>query len=254
MKIIPLYSGSSGNATIVKSDGACVLIDAGVSVKRLLEGLKMHGESLESISALLLTHTHNDHIAGVQKLVFQKPHLKVYGGGDAEKYALCTGFEKISADSEICVGDMKITTFPVPHDVPCFGFAFEDGKEKVGYATDIGEITPQTLGHLMGSKTVMIEANYDDTLLASGEYPIFLKRRIASNHGHLSNLQSGEACVKLLENGTKNFILAHLSEKSNTPETAYNAVQNAFLASGAKMFEDYRLCVAKRSCATLSEK
>ncbi len=246
MKVIPLFSGSSGNATLIKSESGNILIDAGVSVPRLVKMLNLHGESLESISAVLITHTHKDHINGMQRLVFQKPHMKVFGGKDSEKYALCTGFESFSAGDKITVANKEITIFPVPHDVPCFGFVVCDGSEKVGYATDIGEVTDKTLSHLAGVKTVMIEANYDDTMLAKGEYPIFLKRRISSVHGHLSNVQCASACEKLLNLGTENFILAHLSEQNNTPEIAYKEVRSGFDSVGAKQFADYNLTVARR--------
>lgn len=246
MKVIPLFSGSNGNSTLIKSEKGNILIDVGVSVSRLLSGLKQHGESLESLDGILLTHTHKDHVAGVQRLVFQKPHLKVFGGKDSEKYALCTGFEEVKAGDRIQIADMNISIFPVPHDVPCFGFSIETDSEKIGYATDIGELTKQTLDHLLGSKTVMIESNYDESLLAKGEYPIYLKRRISSVHGHLSNTQCASACKSLIESGTKNFILAHLSQQNNTPEIAYQETKTALESCGAKLFCDYTLHVAKR--------
>ncbi len=246
MKIIPLFSGSNGNCTLVKSNNTSVLIDAGVSVPKILAALKTRGESFESLSAVVLTHSHQDHVKGMQRLVFQKPHMKVYGGADVEKFALCTGFEQIKAGSVFEVGDIQIKCFPVPHDVPCFGYTFENGVDKVGYATDIGEVTSQTISHLIGSGTVMIESNYDDTLLAKGEYPIYLKRRISSLHGHLSNNQAKEAVLKLLGHGTRNFILAHLSAQNNTPEMAYKETQNHLKQNGATLFSDYTLHVAKR--------
>lgn len=246
MKIIPLFSGSSGNSTLIKSESGNILIDAGISLPKLLKMLKMHGESLESISAILITHTHKDHVSGMQRLVFSKPHMKVFGGADAEKYALCTGFESFSAGDKITVANKEISIFPVPHDVPCYGFTVTDGVEKIGYATDIGEVTDNTIAHLEGAKTVMIESNYDDTLLENGDYPIFLKRRISSVHGHLSNSQCQKACEKLFALGTQNFILAHLSEQNNTPEIAYQHVRDGFSQMGAKQFCDYNLTVAKR--------
>ncbi len=246
MKIIPLFSGSNGNATLVKSGGANILIDAGVSVSRLLDSLKKRGESFESIDALFLTHSHGDHVKGVQRLVFQKPHMKVFGSADVEKYALCTGFESIKAGDKINVADIEVASFAVPHDVPCLGFTFQTESEKVGYATDIGEVTSQTIAHLCGCETVMIEANYDDVLLEKGEYPIYLKRRISSVHGHLSNAQSAKACLNLLSHGTKNFILAHLSAQNNSPEIAYREVRNFLKENGADLFSDYTLQVAKR--------
>lgn len=246
MKIIPLFSGSNGNCTLIKSENASVLIDAGVSVPKILSALKMRGESFESLSAIVLTHSHQDHVKGVQRLVFQKPQMKVYGCADVEKFALCTGFETIKAGDSFDVLDINIKSFAVPHDVPCLGFTFENESGKVGYATDIGEVTSQTISHLVGSETVMIESNYDDTLLAKGDYPIYLKRRISSVHGHLANAQAKEAVLTLLNHGTKNFILAHLSAQNNTPEMAYKETQNHLKANGANLFSDYTLHVAKR--------
>ncbi len=246
MKMIPLFSGSNGNATLIKSGNVKILLDCGVSVPRLVSGLKNHGESLESISAVFLTHSHQDHVKGAQKLVFQKPHLKVYGSGDVERYAMCMNFQKISSGEKIQIGDVEVLPFAVPHDVACFGFTFENEMEKCGYATDMGEVDSEIISHLAGSKTVMIESNYDEYLLQSGRYPAFLKRRIASGHGHLSNLQTKKVCEKLLAKNTQNFILAHLSEQNNTPEIAYSETKSHFDLLGAKLFSDYTLQVAKR--------
>ncbi len=231
LNLISLFSSSSGNCTYVFNDDTKLLVDIGVSAKRLTEALKNMNILPEEINGVLITHEHSDHIKGIR--VFCKKHnIPVYASKKTWQalvsleipQSLKNNFEPLES---FYIGSIKILPFPIPHDAidPC-GFNLVYNDEKVTVATDVGHITPQLLSSFENSKTILLESNHDVDMLRAGSYPYLLKQRIIGNYGHLSNVTSAETVEYLIKKGTKNFILAHLSESNNIPSLALETVKS----------------------------
>ncbi len=231
LNLISLFSSSSGNCTYVFSEKTKILVDIGVSAKRLTDKLTELNINPAEIQAILITHEHSDHVKGI-KVFSKKYNIPVFSSKKTWETlvsleispSLKNNFE---ISEEFSIGDIKIIPFPIPHDAidPC-GFNLFCGKEKVTVATDIGHITSDLLSSFENSKTILLESNHDINMLKAGDYPYLLKQRIIGNYGHLSNLSSAETVEYLIKKGTKNFILAHLSEKNNIPALALETVKS----------------------------
>lgn len=249
-RIYPLFSSSKGNATFIGTPEGGILIDAGVSAKRLKDGLTRCGLSFSSIRGIFITHSHSDHIAGLRVLskqisvpIFAQPLTMrelIDGGHVAE------GASLRELDSHpFCFSDMQVTPFDTPHDtVQSCGYRIDlpDGR-CCAVCTDLGFVPQNVAKMLHGCDLVLLEANYDENMLRTGPYPRQLQNRIASSSGHLSNRAAGEAAKKLIASGTARLILGHLSENNNTPQLAEEAVVSAL--TGAKRGLDYMLDIAK---------
>lgn len=230
MRVINLASGSKGNATLIEHNSTRILVDAGLPLKDLEERLKNAGCEAGFVSAVLVSHNHIDHTRSVARFAkkygtpvflarecFFDPHLKDINGAQKQEIGL----------DDFFVGDILVSTFEVPHDaLKTLGFVFCCDGNKISLVTDVGRLDDLAINKLAGSNLIMIESNYDDYLLENGPYPYPLKRRIASNMGHLSNVDCAKAVVKLSKMGTKYFMLMHLSEINNTPQIAYNTTMN----------------------------
>ncbi len=250
MKFCPLCSGSSGNATYIETDGARILIDAGLSCKRITELLGRIGVSPEQLSAILITHEHNDHVRGVD-ILSKKYDLKVYANADT--WSVLKPVLKDVAPKNVCVFESdrefyldgaRILPFTVPHDaIHCVGFTVTAGGKKVGVCTDLGRVDLRILSILSGCDLLLFEANHDVDMLMAGSYPYLLKKRILSGNGHMNNDDCGKALVKLHESGVKNVILGHLSRENNYPELALVAVRAALEEAG---IDDMQIAVAAR--------
>ncbi len=238
-KIFTLYSGSGGNAVFVKVGGTSVLIDAGKSARTLCRALTDIGECIDNISAIFITHEHGDHISALETLS-KKNEIPIHIRSlSAEKFDSLPPDAPIHSrlcrhTDDICeqVGEIKLSSFRTPHDSRMsvgyrIEFEDEDGTHTVGIATDIGFASPEVKKGLLGCEAVILEANHDINMLMTGPYPRELKRRVASNRGHLSNEASAELAAFLAENGTKSFLLAHLSLENNEPQLALDTVQSA---------------------------
>ncbi len=233
-RIYPLFSSSKGNCTYIGSKNEGILIDNGVSYAKLCKGLEANGLSVGSIKAVFITHEHSDHIKGLSMLTKKNSGVTVY----AQSYTLdllcesgCIhgGCEEIKDSVEIC--GMTVTCFNTMHDTKesCgYKITFEDGKS-CAVCTDLGKVTDIVYDSLIGTDVVLLEANYDVEMLRNGSYPYYLKTRIFSNNGHLSNLESGRFAAQLVENGTSRIILGHLSQDNNTPQTAQATVEKEML-------------------------
>lgn len=253
VRLISLYSGSSGNAFLIATPTGNLLIDAGKSAKALSRALESVGVSSESIGAILVTHEHADHVNALP--VFLKKHpLSVYlpkksaqrMSTDATVAPYLIGFEQ---DFSKDILGMRVTAFPTPHDTAAsVGYRIEipqgDAHITVGYATDIGYVTREIEEGLSGCDAVILESNHDVEMLTHGPYPAHLKQRILSRRGHLSNPESALLAAKLCARGTKSLMLAHLSQENNTPELAYD---EAFCAIADTRVH---LCVAQPSTTT----
>ncbi|MBQ8310512.1 MAG: MBL fold metallo-hydrolase [Clostridia bacterium] len=231
IRILSLYSGSTGNAFLITSPVGTLLIDAGKSARQLLRALDEAHVDPAQIGAILLTHEHNDHISALSVFLKKHPipvHLPqgcVYKleGDPAIAPHLCPHPPIDTA--ELC--GMRVTSFPTPHDSRAsVGYRIEipygDTTIRVGYATDIGYVSPAVEEGLLGCDAVILESNHDLDMLMNGIYPYQLKQRVASRRGHLSNPDSAYFASRLCANGTKSLMLAHLSQENNTPDTAYS--------------------------------
>ena len=231
MKITTLYSGSGGNAVYIEAGDAVILIDAGKSARKLCSALCEIGSSIDRIDAIFITHEHNDHISSLETLT-KKHKIPIHmAEGCAEKFScerFCTLKECLVSHSPVFEVDIKGTTvssFPTPHDSKMsVGYRIEfcdvEKKHSIGIATDIGYVTDAVCKGLCGCEAVILESNHDLEMLESGPYPYDLKKRILSKRGHLSNKDSALFAAHLVQKGTRSFLLAHLSEENNTPQTA----------------------------------
>lgn len=253
MKFCSLYSGSSGNSLFVASDTTRILVDSGLTGKKIQEGLKAIDVDPATINGMVITHEHDDHIksAGILSRRFNIP---IYANTKTWRaMAPMIGEvrdENIKVFNEydpFQIGDIVVKPFEIPHDAasPC-GYSFVHEDRKISIATDIGCMTPSILESIMDSDLVLLEANHDVEMLKIGPYPYVLKRRVLSDRGHLSNEAAGHAIVKLLEGRTKKIILGHLSNTNNYPELALQTVLSVLEMSGFKDGEDFFIDVAHR--------
>lgn len=232
-RIYPLFSSSKGNCTYIGTKSEGILIDDGVSYAKLKKGLEANGLSADSIRAVFITHEHSDHTKGLSMLT-KKNKVTVYAQSCTLELLCDSGCihgdcEEIKDSVEIC--GMTVSCFNTMHDTKesCgYKITFEDGKS-CAVCTDLGKVTDEVYNGLMGTDAVILEANYDVEMLRNGPYPYYLKTRIFSNNGHLSNLESGKFAAKLVEGGTTQIILGHLSQDNNTPEIAQATVEQQLL-------------------------
>lgn len=226
-----LYSGSSGNSLFVESENTKLLVDAGISSKKIEEALANLEIDPTSIDGILITHEHSDHVQGLGTFA-KKFNLPVFVN-EKTLDAMPKQKEKISEkniklfniNEKFEIGDLKVKPFSIPHDAanPCGFNIFKDDK-KISIATDIGHMTNGILKNLEDSIFIMLESNYDPEVLKYSKYPYQLKTRIAGPDGHLSNELAGKTISYLLNSGLKQAVLGHLSKQSNFPELAYKTV------------------------------
>lgn len=235
-----LYSGSSGNSLFVQSENTKILVDCGVSSKKIEEALKSMEIDASSIDAILITHEHIDHVKGLSVFA-SKFNIPVFASKDTFEQmdkAIVKIPEKNLKNFEInnkfTIGDLEISPFAIPHDAvnPCGFNIFKDDK-KISIATDIGHMTNSILKELEGSSFVLLESNYDTNVLKCCSYPFSLKSRISGPTGHLSNEIASKTISYLFKNcGLKSAMLGHLSKESNFYELAYQTVIDELLSNG----------------------
>jgi len=249
-RFCPLFSSSSGNSLYLSGGKTSLLVDVGVSYRRLKNGLSARNISPEDIDAILITHEHSDHIAGLAVLL-SNLDVPVYGSPETLEYILRNpkipaGRTFIECADTFCVEDIEVTPFDTPHDsLHSLGFRFNmPDQRKIVIATDLGHISDTVAEHLSGCDLVLLESNYDKGMLECSPYPYYLKRRIKGSHGHLSNDDCSTQIQNLVKNGSTYFVLGHLSEQNNMPEIAYQSSKTRL--EGANMRErlDYILQVA----------
>lgn len=249
-KMYPLFSSSKGNSTFIGSPEGGVLVDAGVSCKKICTALESHGISPAAIKGILITHIHTDHVKGL-KVLAKKHRIPIFAQNtnlnilsDKDMLPDCCKAYRID-DCEFTLGDLTVKAFETPHDAPAscgYKLTASNGKTAV-VCTDLGHITRTVWENIQGAEAVLIEANYDPDMLKNGSYPFELKKRIASNHGHLSNADCGRTVYDLLKTGTKKFILGHLSQENNLPDIAENTVLSTVV--GYDIERDFSLYTAR---------
>ena len=228
MIFCPLYSGSSGNALFVQAGNTRLLIDAGKSGKCIREALLSIGVEPATLNAILVTHEHSDHIAGVGVLC-RKYHIPVLANAPtwnamARKVGEIPPGMRLTFDShsDFYLGDIGVAPFLIPHDAAePVGFRLYHGALSISTATDLGRFTKALREQLSGSNLVLLESNHDPDMLRRNEhYSAALKERILGNRGHLSNAACADAVIQLAQTGVKQIILGHLSGENNLPELA----------------------------------
>jgi phosphoribosyl 1,2-cyclic phosphodiesterase len=251
-----LYSGSSGNSSFIETENTKILIDVGVSSKKVEEALASINVDPSSIDAILVTHEHSDHVQGLGTFS-KKFNVPVYANQETidnmpkqiDKIN-DSNVKKFKVTDKFCIGDLEINPFNIPHDAanPC-GFNFFKNKTKISISTDIGHMTNSILKNLEGSKFVLLEANYDPNVLKCSKYPFPLKKRIAGPTGHLPNEVAGKTISHLLNSGLHSAMLGHLSKESNFPELAYKTVMEELINNNYNE-TSLSLCVADRNGPT----
>ena len=253
LNIATLASGSSGNCMLVTDGSTHILIDAGISARRITTGLKALGVDPGELAAVLITHEHSDHISGLATLKKQLDFTLCTAAPTARQ--LCyrlAGLEDrlhtFQPGESFSVGGLHIGTFPTLHDCACpVGYTVTDGSgAKMALCTDLGVVTGAVEEGIRGARLVVAEANYDPERLRSGPYPVFLKERILSDHGHLSNEMGGALALFAVEQGARRIVLGHLSQENNSPAIAYRAVERALTGGGVWVGADCALSVAPR--------
>lgn len=229
LDIMPLGSGSRGNAWVVRNETTQIMIDAGLSCRQLTLRMNAAGIEPEATSALFISHEHHDHISGL-KLFARRfgPDIHI-AEKTLEKKDLRSGLHRtriIQPGMTVCVGALEISAIPVPHDAaePMAFSISEPSGDRITIATDLGHVTGLVRQYLSESSLIVIEANHDPEMLINGSYPWNLKQRIRGRFGHLSNIDAGEALRQSAHRGLKGVYLAHLSEENNTPEHAFGTV------------------------------
>ena len=248
-KFCNLYSGSSGNCSFVETDNTKLLIDCGVSSKKLEEALNSINVKTSELDGIIISHEHSDHIKGLATIC-KKYNIPVY----ANNATFTNIKQNISDDIKIKfktnekfeVGDIKIFPFQIPHDAadPC-GFNLYHDNKKITVATDIGHMENSILKKLDESDFLLLESNYEPDMLKCSKYPYMLKKRILGPNGHLSNEDAGLTISELVKSGLTNIMLGHLSEQNNFPELAYQTVMTSIISRNVDV-DKLKLQVADR--------
>ena len=256
MRLMTIASGSSGNCIYVGSGNTHILIDSGISRKKIADGLALAGLSMKDISAVFVTHEHIDHIKGLG-VISRKDSIPIYSTkGTIRGIKECSSlgemdeslFNEINADADVFVNDLQIHPFKVSHDAnEPVAYTVKCKEKKIGIATDLGFYDDYIVDNIKGSQAMLIEANHDVNLLQVGSYPYYLKQRILSNKGHLSNETSCHLIDSLLENDVKNIFLGHLSKENNYDKLAYETVRLEIDMSDSEYrADDFDITVANR--------
>jgi phosphoribosyl 1,2-cyclic phosphodiesterase len=234
MRLSSIASGSSGNAIYVGSEDTHILIDAGISAKRIESGLKELGLKGEDLDAVLLTHEHSDHVKGL-KVLSARYGFPVYATKGTLSAVKKNGYigeypddllNTVSADREFQIGDLTLKPFSIDHDAEePVAYRISGGGKSAAVATDMGHFTDYTVRNLSCLDALLVESNHDVRMLETGPYPYYLKRRILSDFGHLSNENAGRLIVRILHDNLKYIVLGHLSKENNFPDLAYETVR-----------------------------
>lgn len=260
MRVMSIASGSSGNCIYVGSEQTHLLIDAGISCKKVNEGLKELGLTGEDITGVLVTHEHADHIGGLG-VFLRKYKTPVYSAKETIQQ-ICSYknigklpegcFHCIEAGERFAVGDIEVEPLPVSHDAARpLAYRMDCGESSAAVVTDLGYYDNHLVERLQGLDAILLEANHDLRMLEVGPYPYYLKRRIAGNHGHLSNEASGQFLNELLHDKLKKVLLGHISKENNMAALALETVRSEIeMSSSCWHADDFSIEPAGRNCAS----
>ena len=252
LTVTTLASGSSGNAALVSCGGTHILLDAGISARRITTGLKELGVNPELLTAIFITHEHQDHIAGLQVLtkklrvpiVSTNPTCAELARKAPNTLDLLRSQE---AGTGLQVGRLWVESFSTPHDAAdSVGYAISGDSGRLVLCTDLGYATPEVKAAAADCDLILCEANHDVRWVQDGPYPYYLKERILGDHGHLSNEAGADLAIHAVEHGARTVILGHLSSENNTPAHAYEVVSRRMREAGIDPETDIHLSVAPR--------
>lgn len=256
MRMMSIASGSSGNCIYIGTDNTHILVDDGISKKKVLEGLAKLELSAEDIDAVLITHEHDDHIKGIG--VFERHCITpLYGTAETLEYishyknigAMPDGiYHSIEAGDSFKIKDLEICSVSVSHDaLNPVAYVFRSGDRRMGVVTDLGVYNEEIVENFTGLDAVLIEANHDVNMLLNGPYPYPLKQRILGQRGHLSNEACGQLLGQLLCDRTSRIVLGHLSKENNFPDLAYETVRMEInLGDNEFKADEFDIQVARR--------
>lgn len=258
MRLCSIASGSSGNCIYAGSEETHLLIDVGISGKRMEQGLHALNLTGKDIDGILVTHEHSDHIKGLG-VVARKYQIPIYTTGgtvDAMVRSNALGkvpegiFHEIREDESFTIKDVTVHPFTIPHDAAQpVGYRLECGGKSIGVATDLGKYNDYIVENLQNLDALLLEANHDIRMLQVGKYPYYLKQRILGDRGHLSNENAGRLLCRLLHDNLKAVFLGHLSKENNYEELAYETVcSEVTLGDNPYTSRDFKIQVAKRDC------
>jgi len=242
VRVVALGSGSRGNATLVEFGATRLLVEAGLSARTLARRLEEVGVAPRSVSAVLLSHEHQDHAFGAERFskLYEVPVVctpETLAALDVSPLHL-GGWVSLRPGEVLEIGDVRIDAFPVPHDAALpVGFALDGKGVRVGIVTDLGHATTLVAERLRGCQVLMVESNHDERMLQAGPYPWHLKQRIGGRMGHLSNDDTALLLERVADPECRAVILSHLSEKNNTPALARDAAGRALQRAGRKRVE-----------------
>lgn len=252
MQICTFASGSSGNCTFVRGGDTNILIDAGISARRITKSLSCLDVCPDTLSGILITHEHSDHMKGIETLV--KHHrIPIYTTEQTARQ-LCYRIaflddliRPVQPGEVFALGQCTVHAFKTPHDTSASAcFAIEHEGAKMALVTDLGHVTQDVMQAVKGAQMLVLESNHDTQWVESGPYPYFLKKRILGDHGHLSNEDSANFAKFAIEHGTKTILLAHLSSENNTPAHAHMVHSRILCASGIDLEREIHISVAPR--------
>lgn len=259
VKFMSLASGSSGNCYYIGTEKYGILIDAGIAVRTIKKRLKEAGISMEMIRAVFVTHDHADHIKGVGGLG-EKLNIPIYTTAHVHEginksrcmtEKLVTSARYLEKRQPMCLEDFHIESFEVPHDgTDNVGYCIEIDGKVFSFLTDLGEITPTAAVYIRKANYLVLESNYDDDMLRRGAYPSYLKGRITSRIGHLSNNDTAEFLAGNITGQLRYVWLCHLSKDNNHPELAYKTVECKLQEKGVIVGKDIQLCALKRTTSS----
>lgn len=257
MRMCSIASGSSGNCIYVGSTATHLLIDGGISCKKMEEGLRGLDLCGRDLDGILVTHEHSDHIAGLGVLC-KKYEVPIYASqgtidwmkNDSKLGSLDEGlFHVVSADEKFTIKDLVVNPMTISHDaVQPLAYRVSYGTSKVAVCTDLGYFNDYTVESLKGMNALLLESNHDVNMLQVGHYPYYLKQRILGKRGHLSNENSGKLLSRIAHDGLQTILLGHLSKDNNLPELAYEAVRMEInLGECPYQASDFHIEIARRS-------
>lgn len=248
LSFISFGSGSSGNCAYVGDGDSGFLIDAGVDSHKVELELKRNGIDMKKVKGIVLTHDHSDHVHYAYALVRAHRHMHLYCtpkalNGILRRHCISNRIKDyhvaIYKEHPFKIGNFTVLAFEVMHDgTDNAGFFITHGSHALTVATDLGCISERVDHYMRQANYIMIEANYDDTMLTAGQYPEYLKARIRSNNGHLDNKVTAAYLAEIYSEKLKNIFLCHLSKDNNTPETALQTIESALLSTGIKAVGD----------------
>lgn len=256
MKLCSIASGSSGNCIFAASDATNLMIDAGISGKRIEAGFNEIGYSTKDMAGILITHEHSDHISGLG-VVARRYEIPIYATrGTREAILKCKNvgeipidlFREIQPDMEFSIGDITVKPISISHDAAePTAFVLRQGSKSMGVMTDLGRYDGYIVDRLQNLDVLLLEANHDVHMLQVGTYPYYLKQRILGDKGHLSNELSGRLLGEVLHDGFKMAVLGHLSKENNYERLAYETVRlEVDMADNPYRAADFPIHVAKR--------